>query len=123
VIPNWGIFEATRRRAEELAEQRKPEPVKSSWAIGSMEWEAEQEKQATIGQVPDLTRQAAPLRQRKSSLVRLRAPRGIGSVYTFSGRTLAVQEDGTVEVSADDAQYLIRDGWSEFAEEDSAEDA
>jgi hypothetical protein len=48
--------------------------------------------------------------------VRLQAPRGIGSVQTFSGRHINVGPSGTVEMSADDAQYLIRDGWTKLAE-------
>jgi len=48
--------------------------------------------------------------------VRLKAPAGIGSVQTFSGQHLNVNEDGTVEMSADDAQYLIADGWTKLAE-------
>jgi predicted phage terminase large subunit-like protein len=45
-MPNWGIFEATRRKAEQLsAEQRpKPQPTPTVWAPGSMEWLAEQNK-------------------------------------------------------------------------------
>jgi len=48
--------------------------------------------------------------------VRLLAPPGIGSVYTFSRRTINVGPDGTIEMSADDAQYLIRAGWAKLAE-------
>jgi predicted phage terminase large subunit-like protein len=48
--------------------------------------------------------------------VRLLAPPGMGSVYTFSRRTINVGLDGTIEMSADDAQYLIRAGWSKLAE-------
>jgi predicted phage terminase large subunit-like protein len=48
--------------------------------------------------------------------VRLLAPPGLGSVYTFSRRTINVGPDGTIEMSADDAQYLIRDGWTKLAE-------
>ena len=48
--------------------------------------------------------------------VRLQAPRGIGSVQTFSGRHINVGPDGTIEMSADDAQYLIRAGWTKLAE-------
>ena len=48
--------------------------------------------------------------------VRLRAPPGIGSVQTFSGRHINVGLDGTIEMSADDAQYFIRDGWTKLAE-------
>jgi predicted phage terminase large subunit-like protein len=43
-MPNWGIFEYTRRLAEAADQQRKPPPIKTEWARGSMEWLAEQEK-------------------------------------------------------------------------------
>jgi hypothetical protein len=45
-MPNRGIFEATRRRAEAIEQQPKPQPTKTVWAKGSMEWQAEQEKAA-----------------------------------------------------------------------------
>jgi predicted phage terminase large subunit-like protein len=45
-MPNWGIYEATRRLAEALEQQPKPQPTKTVWAKGSMEWFAEQEKAA-----------------------------------------------------------------------------
>ena len=48
--------------------------------------------------------------------VRLQAPSGTGSVQTFSGRHINVSPDGTIEMSADDAQYLIRAGWTRLAE-------
>jgi predicted phage terminase large subunit-like protein len=48
--------------------------------------------------------------------VRLQAPRGIGAVQTFSGRHIDVGPDGTIEMSADDAQLLICDGWTKLAE-------
>jgi predicted phage terminase large subunit-like protein len=48
--------------------------------------------------------------------VRLQAPRGIGAVQTFSGRHIDVGPDGTIEMSADDAQHLICDGWTKLAE-------
>jgi predicted phage terminase large subunit-like protein len=48
-MPSWGIFEATRQRAEEIEQRRKPRPVKTTWAIGSMEWQAEQEKRKKAG--------------------------------------------------------------------------
>jgi len=48
-MSNWGIFEATRQRAEEIEQRRKPRPVKTTWAIGSMEWQAEQKKQKKAG--------------------------------------------------------------------------
>jgi predicted phage terminase large subunit-like protein len=55
--------------------------------------------------------------------VRLQAPPGIGSVQTFSGRHLNVGPDGTVEMSADDAQYFTRAGWTKLAEWKSDEAA
>jgi hypothetical protein len=75
-MPHWGIYEATRRRAEKLKH-------------------------------PD---------QLEQVYVRLRAPAGIGSVQTFSGRHLNVGSDGTVEMSAEDAKYLIPYGWTKLAE-------
>jgi predicted phage terminase large subunit-like protein len=41
---SWRMFEIYRRRAQELEEQHKPPPVQTTWAIGSMEWQAEQNK-------------------------------------------------------------------------------
>jgi predicted phage terminase large subunit-like protein len=38
------------------------------------------------------------------------------SVQTMSGRHLQVASDGTLELSADDAQPLIRDGWRKLGE-------
>ena len=61
-------------------------------------------------------RQAEQLQPRKSSWVRLQAPPGIGSVQTFSGRHLTVGEDGTVEMSAEDAEAMIRAGFTKLAE-------
>ena len=43
-MPGWGIFVYYRQRPEALDQRRKPPPVKTVWAIGSMEWQAEQEK-------------------------------------------------------------------------------
>ena len=60
-------------------------------------------------------RQAEQLQQRTSLRVLLRAPH-MGSVQTFSGRHLNIGLDGTVEMSAEDAKYLIRDGWTKLAE-------
>ena len=48
-MPSWGIFEYYRRRAEELEQRRKPPPVKTVYARGSMEWQAEQEKLKNAG--------------------------------------------------------------------------
>ena len=60
--------------------------------------------------------QAEKLKPQKTSWTRLRAPLGIGSVQTFSGRHLNIGPDGTVEMSAEDAKFLIRDGWTKLAE-------
>jgi predicted phage terminase large subunit-like protein len=45
-MPNWGIYEYTRRLAQAAEQHYKPQPTKTVWAIGSMEWLAEQEKAA-----------------------------------------------------------------------------
>jgi hypothetical protein len=37
-------------------------------------------------------------------------------VQTFSGRHLNIGSDGTVEMSVDDAKYLILYGWTKLAE-------
>jgi hypothetical protein len=43
------IYGLMRRQAPALEVQRKPQPVKTVWAIGSMEWQAEQEKAPRTG--------------------------------------------------------------------------
>jgi hypothetical protein len=45
-MKGWGIFEATRQKAEQLrAEQSgKPQPTQTIWAPGSMEWLAAKKK-------------------------------------------------------------------------------
>jgi len=68
-------------------------------------------------------RMAEELKPPEQCHVRLQAPPGIGSVHTFSGRHLNVGPDGTVEMSADDAQYFIRAGWTKLAEWESDEAA
>jgi hypothetical protein len=37
-------------------------------------------------------------------------------VQTFSGRQINVGPDGAIEMSAEDAQYYVRDGWTKLAE-------
>jgi len=39
-----GIFELYRRNAEAAEQRDKPQPTQTAWAIGSMEWQAEQKK-------------------------------------------------------------------------------
>jgi hypothetical protein len=46
-IPSWGIFEYTRQLAEAAEQRRKPPPVKTVWARGSLEWLAEQKARST----------------------------------------------------------------------------
>ena len=41
-FPGQGFYELTRMRAQELEHRNRPEPAKPNWAIGSMEWQAEQ---------------------------------------------------------------------------------
>jgi hypothetical protein len=48
--------------------------------------------------------------------VRLKAPPGIGAVQTLSGRRITIGEDRIVEMSAEDANCLIRAGWIKLAE-------
>ena len=42
-MKSWGLYELMRRQAQELTQQREPEPRKTHWAPGSAEWQAEQE--------------------------------------------------------------------------------
>ena len=42
--PGQNMFEIYRQVAQEDKERRKPQPVKTVWAKGSMEWLAEQKK-------------------------------------------------------------------------------
>ena len=44
--------------------------------------------------------------------VRIKAPPGIGAAQTFSGRHITVGEDRIVEMSEEDAFYLIPLGWT-----------
>jgi len=63
-------------------------------------------------------------RRRTRSWVRLQAPPGIGAVQTLHSRQhLTVGLDGTVEMWAEDAQYLIPAGWTILAEWTTDEDA
>ena len=41
-FPGQGHYEYMRQRAQELQQRDKPQPTKPVWAIGSMEWLAEQ---------------------------------------------------------------------------------
>ena len=48
--------------------------------------------------------------------VRIKAPPEIGSVQTLSGRRITIGEDRIVEMSTEDADCLIRAGWTKLAE-------
>src|SRR5438105_11686436 len=52
-MPSWGIFEYTRQLAEAAEQRRKPPPVKTVWARGSLEWLAEQKARSTAPSVPN----------------------------------------------------------------------
>src|SRR5438067_4635917 len=43
-FPGQGHYEYMRQRAQELQQRDKPQPTKTVWAIGSMEWLAEQKE-------------------------------------------------------------------------------
>jgi hypothetical protein len=43
-MKGWGYYEWMRRQMQALKEQRKPQPPKTNWAPGSVEWQAEQEE-------------------------------------------------------------------------------
>jgi predicted phage terminase large subunit-like protein len=60
-------------------------------------------------------RMAEKLNHPERFYVRLKAPSGFSAVQTFSGRHINVGPDGTVEMSADDASYLIPFGWTKLA--------
>jgi predicted phage terminase large subunit-like protein len=67
-------------------------------------------------------RQAEKLKPPAPVYVRLEAPPGIGAVQTLSGRRITIGEDRIVEISTEDADCLIRAGWTRVAE-GSAEEA
>jgi predicted phage terminase large subunit-like protein len=60
---------------------------------------------------------AEKLKPSEPVCVRLEAPPGVGSVYTLSDRRIiTIGEDRIVEMSAEDADCLIRAGWTKLAE-------
>src|SRR6516162_3047109 len=61
-----------------------------------------------------LKRQREPERRKPPRPVNvlIKAPPGTGAVQTFSGRHISVGLDGIVEMSEDDAFYLIPAGWT-----------
>src|ERR1700732_520742 len=61
-------------------------------------------------------RRAEKLKPPPPVYVRLKAPPGIGAVQTRSGQRTTIGEDRIVEMSAEDANCLIPDGWIKLAE-------
>ena len=57
-----------------------------------------------------------PVKPPEPVYVRLKAPPGIGAVQTRSGQRTTIGEDRIVEMSAEDANCLIPDGWIKLAE-------
>ena len=43
-FPSQGFYELMRMRAQALEQARKPQTAQPNWAIGSLEWQAEQDK-------------------------------------------------------------------------------
>jgi predicted phage terminase large subunit-like protein len=43
-MASWGLYELVRRQLQAAEERRKPQPPKTVFARGCMEWQAEQEK-------------------------------------------------------------------------------
>jgi hypothetical protein len=53
--------------------------------------------------------------QLPSQTDRLIAPAGITTVYTITGRSLNVSDDGTLELDEDEARPLLQAGWVKVA--------
>ena len=49
-FPGQGFYELTRMRAQALEQARNPQTAQPNWAIGCLEWQAEQEKAKLNGQ-------------------------------------------------------------------------
>ena len=43
-MKGWGHYEFMRQQAQKLKQQGEPEPLKTQWALGSLEYQAEQEE-------------------------------------------------------------------------------
>ena len=61
-------------------------------------------------------RQFEQLQPPDTRAVCLRAPSGIGSLQTLSGRHITIGKDGIVEMSAADAAGLVVHGWTKLDE-------
>jgi predicted phage terminase large subunit-like protein len=69
-----------------------------------------------------LRQRAEKVGQRRETKVRLRASHGTGQVQTRSGRRLSIGNDGTVVMSAKDAEFSIPRGWTKLEEWEGEED-
>jgi predicted phage terminase large subunit-like protein len=101
VFPNGKHDDQVDSTAQFLDWLKKPFPGQGIYEL----YRREDEKQK---------RQREPEKRKppRSVNVRVQAPRGIGAVQTFSGRHINVGLDGIVEMSEDDAFYLIPAGWT-----------
>ena len=80
-------------------------PQINSWGLYE-HYRAQYEAAAQLQREPEKRKPPRPVN------VRVKAPPGIGAVQTFSGRHINVGLDGIVEMSEDDAFYLISVGWT-----------
>ena len=80
-------------------------PQMNSWGLYE-HYRAQYEAAAQLQREPEKRKPPRPVN------VRVKAPPGIGAVQTFSGRHINVGLDGIVEMSEDDAFYLISAGWT-----------
>jgi hypothetical protein len=62
---------------------------------------------------------AEKLKPPKPVYVRLKAPPGLGAVQTLSGQRSTIGPDGIVEMSEEDANFLIPYGWTKLADGES----
>ena len=80
-------------------------PQINSWGLYE-HYRAQYEAAAQLQREPEKRKPPRPVN------VRVKAPSGIGAVQTFSGRHINVGLDGIVEMSEEDAFYLIPAGWT-----------
>jgi hypothetical protein len=113
-MPYWGLYEYTRLRAEAVAAEargEKPKPIGDPAYL--MEVYRNARERCERGEYP---LEAEKLKPPKPVYVSVKAPLGIGSVQTFSGRRITIGEDRIVEMSEEDANCLIPAGWTLLTE-------
>jgi len=107
-MPYLEYYELMRLRAEAVAAEargEKPKPIGNGAHL--MEIYRKAREQCERGEYP---REAEKLKPPEPVYVRVKAPPGIGSVQTFSGRRNTIGEDRIVEMSEEDANCLIPAG-------------